>query len=292
LSLSKAEFNTTRLDKYYNNLCQILIDSSNSVDDYFIKDNSHKRSNTEADLKTSFAIEKGKKSEYSMRLKVRLNLPKIQERLRLIFEDEDSDNIFYDSTTLDNQYKVEDKNYFLRLDFFNEVIRKIDLTTGIGVKFREFHLYPYLNFKVKYILNNRKNTVINNRFRIYSDGRYEDIINLNKMEYYSDSVYIFYRNFFRYRDWTETNSIINSLSVTKILTDKKKLTLGIALKSEFTPLKSYIKHRQLYMAYREKFYKNWLYYELSPSIIWREENDFEPSYRFMLNIGISFSQPQ
>jgi hypothetical protein len=287
--MAKADFNTTRVDKYYNNLCQILIDSSNSVDDYFIDGNGSKSSKTEAELKTSFAMESGKRSEYAMRLRVRLNLPKIQKKLHLIFEDEDSDDIFYDGTTLDNQYKVEDKKYFLRLDFFNEVVKKIDLTTGIGVKFRGFNLYPYFNLKTKYILDN-KNAVANNRFRIYSNGDYEDTINLNKLSYFSGTVYLFYRNFFRYRSWIDRTSIVNSISTTKILTDKKKLTIGVSLASELNIFKIYIKYRQLYLAYRELFYKHWLYYEFSPSILWREENNYDRSYRFMFNIGINFKK--
>ncbi len=289
LSILKADFNTTLLDEYYNSLCQILVDSSNSVDDYFIDANSTEQSKTEAELKTSFAIESGRKSEYAMRLRVRLSLPKIQKKLRLIFEDEDSDDIFYDGTSLNNQYKMEKKNYFLRLDFFNEVIKKVDLTSGIGVKFRKLTLYPYFNLKARYILED-KNAVASNRFRLYSNGDFEDTLNLNKMQYFSSSVYLFYRNFFRYRSWTYNSSIVNSIYATKILSDKKELSLGVSLTSELDVLKSYIRYEQLYIAYRDLLYKNWVYYELSPSILWREENGYERSYRFMFNIGVKFKK--
>ncbi len=289
LSILKADFNTTILDEYYDNLCQILVDSSNSVDDYFIDTNSTTQSKTEAELKTSFAIESGKKSEYAVRLRVRLNLPKLQKKFRLIFEDEDSDDIFYDGTSLNNQYKMEQKNYFLRLDFFNEVIKKIDLTTGIGVKFRNLSLSPYFNLKARYMLED-KNAVASNRFRLYSNGDYEDTLNLNKMKYFSSSVYFFYRNFFRYRSWTNNTSIVNSISATKILTEKKELTVGISLTSELEVLKSYIRYRQLYIAYRNLFYKDWVYYELAPSVLWREENNYEHSYRFMFNLGVKFKK--
>jgi len=289
LSILRAEFNTTILDEYYDSLCQILVDSSNSVDDYFIDANSSKRSKTEAELKTSFAIESGKKSEYAMRLRLRISLPKIQKKFRLIFEDEDSDDIFYDGTSLDNQYKVEQKNYFLRLDFFNDVIKKLSLTTGVGVKFKKLNMYPYFNLKARYMLDD-KNAVVSNRFRLYNNGDFEDTLNLNKMKYFNDNIYFFYRNFFRYRSWTYNTSIVNSISATKILTDKQELTLGISLTSELEILKSYIRYRQLYVAYRDLLYKNWVYYEISPSMLWREENGYERSYRFMFNIGINFKK--
>jgi len=80
----------------------------------------------------------------------------------LIFEDEDSDNIFYDSLKLDNQYKLENKGYFLRLDYFNYVIKKIDFTSGIGLKFKKFNIYPYVNFKTSIYLKRTNITLLKN----------------------------------------------------------------------------------------------------------------------------------
>jgi len=74
-------------------------------------------------------------------LNCKISLPKIQNRLRLIFEDEDSDDLLYDGTKLDNQYKVDGKNYFLRLDYFTYVKKRFKLTSGVGVKFRKFILH-------------------------------------------------------------------------------------------------------------------------------------------------------
>ncbi len=112
----------------------------------------------------------------------------------MIFEDEDSDNIFYDSLKLDNQYKLENKGYFLRLDYFNYVIKKIDFTSGIGLKFKKFNIYPYVNLKTKYIFK-ENNILIKNRFRLYSDGKYRDTVTLSKIEPLSDNSYLLFRNF-------------------------------------------------------------------------------------------------
>ncbi len=69
LSLN-AEFNAVVLDKYREDLTQILIDTTNSIDDYFIDTNISKKNKTEAEIKTSFAMETGQKSEYAMRVKL------------------------------------------------------------------------------------------------------------------------------------------------------------------------------------------------------------------------------
>ena len=287
-SLLFGDFNTTILDIYHDKLSNILVDSSNSVDDYFIDTNSTKKSKTQAELKTSFAVESNRKSEYALRLRLRVNLPKIQKKFRLLFEDEDSDNIFYDGTKLDNRYRVNNKSYFLRLDFFDYIFKKIDFTSGVGVKFRKFHLYPYINIKVKYLFENR-DFIANSRFRLYSDGKFENAVTLSKIEHLKKNIYILYRNFFKYKDRTNSTTIINSISVNKIISTKKELTAGVAFTSRLDALKAYLSYQQLYFAYRDIFYKDWLYYEVTPSILWREENNFDSSYRFMFNLGIKFS---
>ncbi len=287
-SLLFGDFNTTILDIYHDKLSNILVDSSNSVDDYFIETHSTKKSKTQAEFKTSFAVESNRKSEYALRFKLRVNLPKIQKKFRLFFEDEDSDNIFYDGTKLDNQYRVNNKSYFLRLDFFDYIFKKIDFTSGVGVKFRKFNLYPYVNLKVKYLFENR-DFIANSRFRLYSDGKFENAVTLSKVEHLNKKIYILYRNFFKYKDRTNSTTIINSISATKIISHTEELTTGVAFASRLDALKAYLSYQQLYIAYREIFYKNWLYYELTPSILWREENDFDSSYRVMLNLGMKFS---
>jgi hypothetical protein len=282
-----AEFNTTILDEYHEKLSQILVDSSNRVDDYFIESNTTKKNKTEAELKTSFAIESSRKSEYAMRLRLRISLPKIQKKLRLIFEDEDSDDILYDGTILDNQHKVEQKNYFLRLDYFNYIRKKLKLTSGIGIKFRKLNLYPYINIKARYVLD-RSHVITSNRFRLYSDGEFEDIVTINRIKHFNSSTYIFYRNFFKYKSQTENSSIVNSISATKIVTDRREVSVGLSFTSELERVKSYLRYPQLYIAYRDLLYKKWVYYEIKNSILWREENDFDSSYRFMFNLGVKF----
>ncbi len=186
LELLKGEFNSTLLDIYHKKISKILIETSENVDNFFIDNNySHAKNRTEAQLKTSFAIEDGKKAEYALHLRLRLHLPKLQNKFKLIFEDEDSDNIFYDSLKLDNQYKLENKGYFLRLDYFNYVIKKIDFTSGIGLKFKKFNIYPYVNLKTKYIFK-RNNILIKIDLDYIPMGKYRDTVTLSKIRALSD----------------------------------------------------------------------------------------------------------
>jgi len=290
LALFGIDFNTTIIDEYYNSLCQALIDTSNSIDDYFIDSNISTTNKTEAELKTFFAIENNRKSEYAIRLRLRLDLPKVRNKLRLVLEDEDSDNVFADGTQLDNQYKIDKKHYFLRLDYFTYIRKKLNLTSGVGVKFKGLSLKPYINLKARYKIEDYK-IVLGNRFRFYFDDKnYEDTFNLNRLRYFDKNAYILFSSYFGYKSDSVYSKFVNRVSVTKVLSYKKEESIGFLLQSHFINLKYYFNYPQLYMAYRDLLYKDWLYYELSPSILWREENNYSPSYRLMFSVGAKFKK--
>jgi hypothetical protein len=82
----------------------------------------------------------------------------------------------------------------------------------------------------------------------------------------------------------------NSISITKNILYNKEMTVGLLLKSNFKEYKYYFDYPQLYFGYRAPLHKRWLYYELNPSILWREENNYKPSFRFMFNIGVNFKR--
>jgi hypothetical protein len=285
-----ADFNTTLLDMYHQKISQILIETSRSVDNFFVDDgNSSKNNKTEAQIKTSFAIESGRKAEYAIHFRVRFHLPKLQNRFRLVFEDEDSDDVFYDGLKLDSQYKLENKRYSLRLDYFDYVIKRIDFTAGVGLKFKKFNLYPYLNLKTKYLFED-SNILLRNRFRFYSSGKYEDTFTLSRIKELGDNRYILFRNFFKYRSDTTIRNMVNSVSITQNLSKNREVTIGFLLREHFKIFRYYFDYPQIYFGYRDLLYKDWIYYELTPSILWREENDYKRSFRFMFNIGVNFKK--
>lgn len=285
-----ADFNLTQLDRYHATVCQALVNSSNSIDNYFIDTNGTESSKTEAEVKTSFALETERQSEYAMRLRLRLNLPKIQKRLRLVFEDEASDDPLYDGTTLSNEHDLQNINYFLRLEYFDEMIRNYRISSGVGVRFRKSSIHPYLNLKVRYVIDESKNrsSLVTNRFRLFVDGDIENILTYNWVEHFRDNIYVLFHNVHRYESWEQDRRFVNSLSATKVLGDRQEVTLGIALNNLYNNKEIKIVYPQLYSVYRDKLYKEWVYYELNPSILWREENDYRTSVRFMVNIGTVF----
>ena len=286
-----ADANLTVLDKYHDKLCEALITTSNHIDDYFIDDNRTTSSTTHAEFSTSIAMEANQKFENDVRLRLRLNLPKIQESLRLVFEDENSDDTLYDRTTL-NDTELIDKSYYLRLEYFKLVKEKFNLVLGAGLRIRQGHLIPYLNLRSRLDLykSEKFKSAFYNRFRFYSDGEIENILEFNSVYTFDDTVYTVFSNQLRYSDKEHFQILYDDVSLIKQLNEKKELNVGCGIRSTLMDFKDYeVEYYHVHTLYHHLFYKNWLYYQVAPSVLWRRENNFNVSYRLMLNLGIMFN---
>ncbi|MCK4442454.1 MAG: hypothetical protein KAU90_10635, partial [Sulfurovaceae bacterium] len=132
-SILYSDFNTTIVDQYHESLCNILVNSSDTIDDYFVEGSS-KGSKTTAQLKTSYAIESGSKAEYALRLRLHLSLPKIQKHMRLIFEDTQSDDLLNDDTSLSNEKEVQNINYTLKVQVFDSMVKDFNIKWLLGTR--------------------------------------------------------------------------------------------------------------------------------------------------------------
>jgi len=284
--------NTTILDSYHNDICNWLVDTSDSIDNYFIEENRTARSKTYAELKSSFAFETQRSSEYAIRLRLRLNLPKIQKKLRVVFEDSDSDDEFYDSTKLDNDRHLDDKKYYLRVEYFNYIWKKLNFSMSGGVRFKKLNINPFANLKVKYSIDSLdgNDRVVSNRFRYYINENIENVLSYSIFYPIEESIYCTIGHRIRYRSWQDYQQVSNTASCVKNIEDKRYLSVGISLLSQLENSELNLQYPKIYWRYRGKIYKEWIYYELTPSILWRRENSYEESYRFMLNIGMIFKK--
>jgi len=279
-------------DYYHESLCSVLVNTSNIIDDYFIEGNTSVSSTTYAELSTLIASETDAKLEKDIRFRLRLNLPKIQKNLRLYFEDESSDDTLYDGTTL-NSEKLDSKRYYLRLELFNYVKNTFNIKFGGGVRFRKATLVPYINIRSKYKLYKDKKTLskVYNRFRYYSDGEVENSLELNSIYTINNNFYMVLKNSFYHNKYDAYETLLNDLTWTTVFNGKQQIKYGFGLLSQvynFKQLRS--DYYYIQSTYHHLFYKDWIYYELSPSILKRESNNFKTSYRVLINFGIHFKK--
>lgn len=287
-----AEESMGVIDQYHNDLCTALIHTSNSIDNYFIEeDRGTSSSRTSAQLSSSFALENHQKLEKYIRFRLRLNLPKIQKNLRLVFEDENNDNALYDGTTL-NDKNFDAKRYYLRIEYFNFIKYKLNMVAASGLRIRQGNLVPYLNLRSRYdaYQGERLKSEFFNRFRFYSDGEIENIFEFNSLYSIDPSLYAVWSNQLLYDNEDAYERIVDDLSLVSVLDEKRQISAGVGITNQLKNFKNLnVEYYHLHTLYHHVFYKKWLYYQLAPSVLWRERNHFQISYRFMVKLGVLFN---
>ncbi|HHS92464.1 MAG TPA: hypothetical protein ENK82_03900 [Campylobacterales bacterium] len=273
-------------------MCEVLVSTSNSIDDYFIEGNRTERSKTHAELISSMAYETGELGfENDVRVSLSLNLPKIQENLRLVFEDESSDDLLYDGTALNNQ-QLRDKEYYLRLEYFNFIRNKFNMRLGGGVKIRQGTLVPYMTTRMQYDIldKSKQKSELFNCFRIYSDGELENTFEFNTFYAIQDDWHFINRNLYYYTNRNPFQVLAHDTTMVHRLNSKKQLRYGLGISSNLNKFKSFsVEYYTLHSTWYHLFYNDWVYYEIIPSILQRRINDFQTSYRILVNFGLYFN---
>ncbi len=292
LSFAYAEFNSTALDSYHEDVCNWLMETSNDIDNYFIESNETLQSKTYAEVRFSSAVETSRASEHALRLRLRLNLPKVQKKLKVFFDDEDSDDLSYDGTSLNNNYKLNEQSYFLRIEYLNYIKKKLSFTAGPGIRFRNSTLHPYLNFKTKYRLEEGEiyESLLFDRFRLYINGDIENIVGFDRFQHLDEQFFTLFHNSLSYKSWEEYKEFFHSFSLIYYVNRDQKFVIGSSITNRLENEELRVDHVQFYVLYRQQIYKDWVYLELNPSLLRREENDYDMSARFMVNVGVRFKK--
>ena len=282
--------NTFFFDDYRNKLSQILIDTSNAIDCFFVENNDTVSSTTHAEFSTSIAKETYLGLEKDVRFKIRVDLPKIQKSLKLIIEDEHTDDVLYDETRLQND-AIKDKRYYVRLEFLTTKFKNFESKLSSGIRIRSKHLVPYINHYANYKIyeSDKLKSNFSNHFRFYTDGELEDYLDLSTVYKYNEDLSGVWRNTLRYNE-SHFQTFFMDYSFLHKFNSKRQLTVGIGATDIIKNFKdSKFDNFNLHSSFFHIFHKDWMYYEVAPSILKRDLNGYKTSYRLFLNFGIYFN---
>ena len=278
------------IDEYRDKLSHILVNTMSSIDNFFVDSNETLHNNTHAKFSTSIAKESRLKLERDISFKIRLRVPKIKKYLKLFLEDENSDDMLYDETRLQKD-TIQDKRYYLRLEFLKFNIKGLTSKFSGGVRIRSRTLVSYANHHTNYKIHEDKKlkSNISNNFRLYTDGELEDYLDFTTTYTFDDSLTGVWRNTLRYNK-TPIEVFSSNYSFVHKIDEKKQITTGFGVTDLIKNFgKSKIDNFNLYSSFFHLFHKDWMYYEVSTYILKREANDYKNSYRVFFNFGIYFN---
>jgi len=287
-----TEEQEVKLDQAHENATQWLMEKALWLDSFFDDENYSSEAN-KSRIKASLKLGYSKKDDFEAkpRLNIRLRLPKLENRLNLVFSGSDESEFDAEETTLTdlNLHEDSDNNEFTAgLQYFlrEATSENISLNTGLSWNY----VYAGLRYRRSWDFGEWRSRFINN-IRWYTDDGWEDDVSLQFDRFLFSEDWLFRTELAG--EWLEEeNGFPHALSFNlyQLLSKKRAMQYQIIFSFDTSPDYT-MTDTQLRVKYRQRFYRDWLNLEIEPFVTFPEEDDREtnPGIIFKLEVIFGFS---
>jgi hypothetical protein len=271
---------TDYIYRYSENIDRFLSDDNSS----YIYANDEQKSSLE--LSPFMTFEDKRDPEYRFKVQASLRLPRTSQKLSLSFEDYSSSDSIDDVGNKTDQNN--DNNYLLGLEYFSYRKALSSLNFGFGIKLNNAQIDPYVTLKIQKQLDAYDGRItISNRLKYFLNLHVDNRLECYYGYFMSDTTKFQWLNSYRYRDEKHTHELSSTFRIHNMISKKKNIYADIniyLLKNNTTPFD--INYYKTGFHYHKNLHKEWLYYEIAPALMFRIENDYKPTARIFLTLGL------
>ncbi len=280
-------------DRYHHDITGFLHQYSEAIDRFLSDTNSSHRykesaKKTSLELSPFMVFEDNRDAEYRFKVRIALKLPQTSKKLQLSFED------FSNSDSVDDSGNIADlpiqSNYLLGLEYFSYDRKLVNANMTTGLKINNAKLDPYIGLTLrKQLYVNTWHVTLLNRLKYFLNLHVDNRFEINLGYFINGTTKLQLLNSYRYRDEAYTNELTHTLRIHKLISERKNIYTDISLyKLENYRKAFHIAYYKVGFHYHNTFYKRWLYYEAAPSLMFRVENNYKPTARIFLSLGLVF----
>lgn len=252
------------------------------MDDYFGEPNyelEQAESLLRLNLTTDWDEEDG--TNYQVRLRGKLQLPKVSRRLNLVFSDIEGDELEFDEES-----RRLDDNIGLIYEVSEGARSRVDLTMGL----KWFGLRPGLRYRFQDSINDLTSYRLTQRVQWESDEGFYSTSQAELNRVLGENTILRSVNRVVYGEETDGVEWVTRLSLfQRTQTRKRKHRLGInyfgAINGVTDP-ESYVKNYRVGVLYRRQVYRKFLFLELEPAYNYRKRNPHEKR-QFAWSVAVS-----
>lgn len=272
-------------------------DAGSQLDAFFADDNVIRQTNNSF-VKLGFEFQqlKGGTSYLDPKIKFRLDLPTLKEKMRFVFESEPqeeqsiSDKTRIRSASRDQKELNESTVGALDLELNKK--RNFNSSTGVGIKFGQ-PIDPFWRYRLNAVYAIDRNwdiTTYDSLYYFHSDGWGAQLeVNVQR----NGPWFVFRQTTGGRYDYNDRRwELGHTYSLLREIDPKRAINYQIGIIAETQPevqATGYFVHA----IYRRKMHKEWLFYELIPEFYYPKEDNwkFSPSITFKIEMVLS-SQTQ
>ena len=234
-------------------------------------------------------LETKQDAQFKFNIKADLEFPRTQKKLHLFIQDYKRRETIDEISGKNIQDSIDNTSFLLGLQYLTFA----NLRYKAGIRFNKITPDPFVAVGWEHTLYIKKHWLyFGDELRYFLDRKVDNKAFAN-YQYKLSPIDIFsFENSYRYRQEPDReHQVIHALKIYHSL-GQKSLLIPHGEVYCFASRDSSYRLGYLYLGfdYMDTIYRKWLFYQISPAVLWRYENGFAPSYRIMFRFGITFEQ--
>jgi hypothetical protein len=285
------------LEEYHLIASEWVMDKSDELDRYLSDSNDNKKlSNTKVKVAYEFGFNSEGRFSNDFDFALSLNLPRFQDKVKVTLEKVNKYKSLINSNesflSKSDESKIDD-SYNLALQFSQWKGKKSSLYFTGGVRFNsKFLLEPYIGVITGYNIKSTDKIAFNikNTLRYYLAGEIKDNISTQYLYNYKDDMLIGWLGNIEYTNQSDEQTLTSEFIWQRVPNKDMFYRVGFVADAKLRHFQHFKKNDfYLYYKYHNKYRgKDWLFYELTPSVEWRKEDNYHTSFGLKFKVGATF----
>ncbi len=283
-------------DKYHIVVSKWIMDKSDALDRFLAgTQDSKSLSNTKVTLSYELGANNLGKFSNDFDFSLSLNLPRFQDKAKITLE-KVLNNKSLVGNNRESQLSKSDENsdnkYNLALSLSQWRGKKASIYLTGGLRLGKNIIDPYIGVVSGYnvISNNKKEFNIKNTIRYYFAGEIKDNLSTQYLYNYSDHILLGWLGNLDYSNREKEQILTSEFIWHRSINKYKFYRVGFIANAKLKHFKHLRKNDfEVYVKYHNKFRdKDWAFYEITPFVDKRKEDNWHTTYGVKLKVGATF----
>ncbi len=277
------------IDTRYSDINQWIAQTLQKLDIFLSDSNESIKQHFTIRTSIDTILETKQDGQFKFNIKADLEFPRTQKKLHIFIQDYKRSDTIDETSGKNIQDSIDNTSFLFGLQY----ITFANLRYKAGIRFNKITPDPFIAVGWEHTLYFHKHWLyFGDELRYFLDRKIDNKAFANYQYKLSPIDLFSFENSYRYRQEPDNeHQVVHALKIYHSLVERSLLTPHTEVYCFASKTSSYrLGYFYLGFDYSDTFYRKWIFYQISPAVLWRYENNFAPSYRIMFRVGVTFEQ--
>ncbi|MRJ02070.1 MAG: hypothetical protein GXO19_04290 [Epsilonproteobacteria bacterium] len=277
------------IDYYYHKLFSFVSDTLRSIDMMLSDSNESLKQKFSIRSSVDTIMESREAVRFKFNIRAHISLPRTQKRLNLFFQEYRRSENIDDETQRDLDKSVKDRSFLVGIQYLTFK----HLSYRAGVRFHGISPDPFVSaaWENTFYLTDNSWIYYGDKIFYYLDRHLDNKLFASYQQRVDEQTVFSFDNVYRYQEYLKEHQYTHRLTWYRSMGRYEFISPKAMIYSTQNEDHGYrLNYYYVGIAYHDRIFRDWLFYEIEPGLIWRDEYDFKPGFRWLFRFGISLER--